>query len=114
MAHMHLDAILTVDVFGEMLCRVDAAVLPAGAAEGEHQTGKTTLHVTVHMGIGKTVHTVEESENLSVVLKKAYDRLVQTGQFLVRLIATRVVRRTTVEHISATIATLVFGNTLAI
>lgn len=110
----YLDAKLLMDVLGQMLGGVDAAVLTAGAAEGEHQTGEATLDIATHMGIGELIDGVEEGEDLAVVLKEADDGFVESRQLLVRLITTGVVGGATVEHIAAAVAALVVGNALAI
>jgi hypothetical protein len=72
----HFDAKLLVNEFGQVLGRVDAAVLAAGATKGEHQVGETTLNVSCHMRFGQGINVFEECENFSVVLEKIYDGLV--------------------------------------
>ena len=45
-AHMHLNAELSVEVFCQMLRGINAAVLAARASKGEHQVGEPFLQVT--------------------------------------------------------------------
>lgn len=104
MADIHLYAELLVDVFGEMLGRINAAVLAACASEGEHQVGESAVDISLYVCVGKLVYAVEEGEYLSVVLKEADDRLVQSGELLVRLVTSGIVSGTTVEDVATAIA----------
>ena len=58
MFDVHLDAVFLMYVFCQMLCGIDATVLSAGASEGEHQTRKASLNISLHMGIGQLIHTL--------------------------------------------------------
>lgn len=109
MTDVHLYSELLVQMFREVLRRVDTAMLSAGATEGEHEVGEATVDVTLHVSIGEFVDAIEEGEYLTVVLEEAYHGLVESGELLVRFIASGVVRRTTVEHVSAAITRLVAG-----
>lgn len=104
MADIHLYTELLVDVFGEMLGRINAAVLAACASEGEHQVGESAVDISLYVCVGKLVYAVEEGEYLSVVLKEADDRLVQSGELLVRLVTSGIVSGTTVEDVATAIA----------
>ena len=64
------------------------------------------------MGIGQLIHRVEECQDLTIVLQESDHGLVEARQFLIRLITTRVVRATTVEHVTATVAALILRNPL--
>lgn len=48
-ADAYLNAKLLVYVLGQMLCRVDTAVLASGTSETEHETGEATLYVTAYV-----------------------------------------------------------------
>ena len=113
MVNAHLNAKLLVDVLGQMLGAVHAAMLSACTSKTEHQTGKTTLYVASHMGVGQFIDAVQESQYLAIVFQKSDNGLVQSRQFLVWLVAARIVRRATVEHIATAIARLVFRNTFS-
>ena len=52
MANMHFYAKLLVDMLRKMLGRIYTAMLTARATETEHQRGKTSLDITVHVMIG--------------------------------------------------------------
>ena len=104
MADIHLYTELLVDVFGEMLGRINAAVLASCASEGEHQVGESAVDIALYVCVGKLVYAVEEGEYLSVVLKEADDGLVQSGELLVRLVTSGIVSGTTVEDVASAIA----------
>ena len=114
MVHMHLHAKLLMDVLGQVLRTIDAAMLATRASEAEHQTGETALDVAQNVGIGQLIHALEEGEYLSVILQKADDGFVQSGLVLVRLVSAGVVSASAVEHIAAAIAAGVGRNALAI
>lgn len=82
---------LVVNMFGEMLGRIDTAVLSSSASEAEHEMSKATLYVSCHMLVGKGIYVGKEFKYLAIVLKKAYHRLVEAGEFLVRFISSWVV-----------------------
>ena len=90
MTDAHLDTELLVDMLCQMLGGIDGTVLTTSAAEGEHQRGESALDIPTHMGIVNTIYRIEEGEYLTVVLEETDNRLVKTRQFLVWLIASRV------------------------
>ena len=67
-------------------------MLAACASEGEHQVGESAVDISLYVCVGKLVYAVEEGEYLSVVLKEADDRLVQSGELLVRLVTSGIVK----------------------
>ena len=102
------------DMLGQVLRRIDTAMLTARAPEREHQAGKPSLDIACHMGIGQPIHAVEEGEYLTVVLQKTYHGLVETSEFFVGLITPGIVRTAAVEDIPSAVARLIFGNPLAV
>ena len=114
MTDAHLDTKLLVDMLCQMLGGIHTAMLTTRTTEREHQRGKATLDIPSHMGIGEFIHRIEEGEDLTVVLQESDNGLIETRQFLIGFIAARIVCRTTIEHITATITTLVLGNSLAV
>ena len=114
MTDSHLDAELLVQVFSQVLSRIDGAVLTASTAKTEHQAGEATLNVTAHMGIGQLIDAVEEGQNLAVVLEEANDRLVKSCQLLVRLIASWIMGGATVKDVTTAVAALVFRYALTV
>ena len=110
----HLYAELLVDMFCQMLCRIDAAVLSACTSETEHQACESALDIAAHMSISKFIHAVEECQYLSVVLKETYNRFVKSRKFLVRLISSGIMGAAAVEHITTAVARLVFRYSLVI
>lgn len=113
-AYLDLNAEFLVQMFCQMLCRVDTAVLSACASEGEHKVGEAAVDVALHMSVCQLIDAIEKGEYLAIVFKEANNRLVQTRKLLIRLVATGVVRRATIEHVTTAIARLVGGYALAI
>ena len=109
-----LDAVPPVKVFGQVLRRVNASVLPARAPEGEHEIREAALQVAFDVGIGQATDAFEEDEYLPVLLQEALDCLVETRQLFVGLVASGVVGRTAVEHVASAVAALVLGYALLI
>ena len=110
MRQLHLHAIFLVQVMGQMLGTIYRTVLPASASEGEHEVGESAFEVTLHMGIGQLIDTVEECKYFSIVFQEVNHRLVEPCQFLVRLVAAGIVCAAAIEHVASTIATEVFGD----
>ena len=103
----HLNAEALVKMVGKVLSTIDGAMLPSCATEGEHQGGKATVNVALHMEVGQSIDMLEEGMYLAIFLKKTDDGLVATSECLVLFVATGVVRRTAVEDIATAIAALV-------
>ena len=61
------------------------------------------------MMVHKRIHGLQESQYLAILLQKIDNRLIQAGKGLVLCVPTRVVGRTAVEDVSATIAGGVLG-----
>ena len=55
MEDMYLHTKFLTDMLGQVLGTVDAAVLAAGAAEAEHQTGESPLDIASHMMVGQLI-----------------------------------------------------------
>ena len=55
MEDMYLHTKFLTDMLGQVLGTVDAAVLAAGAAEAEHQTGESPLDIAGHMMVGQLI-----------------------------------------------------------
>ena len=66
------------------------------------------------MGIGQLIDGVEEGKYLAIVFKELDYRGIKSRHLLVLLITPRVVGSTTIEHIAATIATLVLWDSLLV
>ena len=111
MRYPYLYPELLVDMLCKVLGAIHGAVLTACASKGEHKTGEASLDITCHMGIGKLINGIEEGEDFSVVLKETDYRLIQSCQFLVRLITSRVVSASAIENISTAIAAIILWNT---
>lgn len=114
MGDLHLETIFLIDMLCKMLCGVDRTVLSAGTPETEHQRCEASLHVPLHMMIGKLVHWLEEFYYLTVILKEADDRLVESRQLLIRLIASGIMSAATVEDISSSIAAGILRDALTV
>ena len=113
MDETHTDArIFLRKVMRHVLRTVDRSVLTAGAAEADHQAIEPTLHISLHMRIHNTICMLQEAEYLTVILKESDHRLITSGQFLVRLISSRIMNRPAVEHISAAVSCRIIRNSL--
>ena len=60
MTDTHLYAKLLMDMFCQVLGRIDAAVLTARATKTEHERGEATLQVTTHMIVGQFIDRIQE------------------------------------------------------
>ena len=114
MMNLNLYSENRIEVFCQMLCRIDRAMLTTSTTETELKMSETTLHVATYMGICQFVNAVEESQDLTIILKKSNDRFVKSGQLLVGFVATGVVGTATVEDITSAVATIVLWYSLAI
>ena len=103
---------LLVDMLCKMLGTIHGAVLTACASEREHKTGEASLDISCHVGIGKLVNGIEEGEDFAVIFKKSDYRLIQSCQFLVRLITSWVVSASAIEYISTAITAIILWNAL--
>ena len=65
-------------MFGQMLCRINATVLTTRATKAEHQVGETALDVAAHMVIGQGIYAIKEVENFSIVFQKAYNGFIKS------------------------------------
>ena len=106
----YLDAKLLVEVGSEVLGTIYRTVLPAGAAEGEHEVGEAPFDVPPAMGIGKMIDGIEESKDFTVVLKELDYSFVHSRQLFVGLVTSGIMGRTAVKHIASAITALVGGN----
>lgn len=104
MCYLYSYSIFPVNMLCKVLRRIYRTVLSAGAPEAEHQRREAALYVSLDMMLGKLIHRFEKFKNLTVILKESYHWLVKSRQLLVWLIASGIMCRTTVEHVSATIA----------
>ena len=103
MTDAHFYAEFLMNMFSQVLGRIDTSMLTTRAAKREHQRRKATLDITTHMGIGQFVDTVKEGQNFAVILQETDDRLIQSRQLLIRIITSGVMRTTAIEHIPSPI-----------
>ena len=101
-----------VEVFGQMLGTIDAAVLPSRTAEGEHERGEASVEVSLYVKVGQPIDAVEESEYFSVLFQEIDDGTVEPSQLLVGGVTAGVVGRAAVEHVTASVARRVVRYTL--
>ena len=106
----YLDAEFLVEVGGEVLGTIYRTVLPAGAAEGEHEVGEAPFDVPSAMGIGKMVDGIEERKDFAVVVEEPYHRLVHSRQLFVGLVTSGIMGRPAIEDIAPAISAFVGGN----
>ena len=113
-AEADLNAEFLVEVLGQMLRAIDAAVLAARAAEGEHEAGESALQIAGHVCVGQGIDALEEGEDFAIVLEEFYHGGIQSRQLLVGLVAAGVVRAAAVEHVASAVAALVGGDALLV
>ena len=87
-----------------MLGTIDGAVLTSGATEADLKVGKATFNPTLGMEIDDGIDVGEELKYLAILLKEVDDGTVKTRKCLVLLITPRIIRRTAVKDITATVA----------
>lgn len=114
MDNLYLNAKLLVEMLPQVLGTIDAAMLSAGAAETEHQMGKTALDITGRMLVGQSIDVVEKLQYLPVVFEKPDDRLIEAGEFFVGFVSSGIMGRPAVEDVSAAIARWVGGQPFVI
>jgi hypothetical protein len=83
---------------------IDRAVLTSGASEADHQIGKATPAVGLHMGIDYAIYMFKKPEHFSVILKKLNHRLITSSQLLIWFVTTWIMDRTTIKNISTSIS----------
>ena len=112
MRYPNLYSEFLVDMLCKMLGTIHGAVLTACASEREHKTGEASLDISCYVGIGKLVNRIEEGEDFSVIFKETDYWLIQACELLVRLVTSRVVSASAIEHVSATVTAIIFWNAL--
>ena len=110
MRYPNLHPELLVDMLCKMLGTIHGAVLTACASEREHKTGEASLDISCYVGIGKLVNGIEEGEDFSVILKETDYWLIQACELLVRLVTSRVVSASAIEHVSAAVTAIILWN----
>lgn len=104
------DVIFLFQVLSQVLGAIDRTVLTAGATERHLQVGEIALEEPLHVMVDKGIDGVQEGEYLAVLLEEVDDGLIQAREGLELLVLTRVVGRTAVEHIPATVTGFIDWN----
>ena len=104
MCHGNSDVELPCKMLGKMLRTIDRPVLSSGAAEADLKMGELPLNKALDMGIDQCIHAVQEGENLAVILEELDDFLVKAGELTIELVLSRVVHRTAVEYVTASVS----------
>ena len=112
MDEVNADIVFVVEVAGKMFGTIDGTMLTAGTAEGDLEVGEVAFDEALDMMIHKGIDGVQEGEDLAVLLEEVDDGLIKSGEGLVLLVFTRVVGRTTVEDVTASVAGIIYGKTL--
>ena len=100
-------------MLSKMFGTIDGTVLSAGATESDLQVGEIALDEPLHVMVDKGIDGVQEGEYLAVRFEEVDDGLVQAREGLVLLVLTRVMGRTAVEHIPATVTGGIFRSSLS-
>ena len=112
MAEVNLHTELLVNVFCYVLGTIDGTVATTCAAKGDLHIGETTLLETGDVEIDEVIDTIEEGENFAIRFEEVDDGLVESSEWLVFVVASRIVGTSTVEYVTTTITCLVFGDSL--
>lgn len=104
---MDADSVFLVEVLSQMFGTIDGTMLTAGTAEGDLEVGEVALDETLDMMIHKGIDGVQEGEDLAVLLEEVDDGLIESGEGLVLLVFARVVGRTAVEDVTASVTGIV-------
>jgi hypothetical protein len=107
MDDVNLDTKLSMQIFAEMLGTIDTTMLATCATEREHEVGESTLQIAFDVHISQPIDVLQEGKYLAIVLQESDNGLVKSGQLLVGLVSTGIVRAATIKDISATITAIV-------
>ena len=107
---MNSNVILLFQVLSQVLGAIDGTVLTAGATERHLQVGEIALDEPLHVMVDKGIDGFQEGEYLAVLLEEVDDGLIQAREGFVLLVLTRVMGRTAVEHIPATVTGFIDRN----
>ena len=110
MAQVYFYAEFLMEVFGQVLGGIDAAVLASRTTETEHEMGKAALHIPLRVCVGQLVHRFEKGDDFAVFFQKFDDWTIQAGQLFVGLIASGIVCDAAVKDIASSIAGVVLGD----
>ena len=110
MHKVHLYAELFVQVFGQVLCRIYGAMLPACAAEAYGETGEAAFHVSLYGSIYQSVYVFKENGYFPVFFEETDNGFVKSGERLIAFVLAGIVYGAAVEYKAAAIAGGVFGD----
>jgi hypothetical protein len=99
-------------VVGEVFGAIDGAMLATGAAEGDLEVGEAALKEALDVMIYQPVNGLQETKYLAVSFEEVDDGLIEAGEGFVLVVLTGVVGRATIEHIAASVATIIGGDAL--
>lgn len=103
---------LLVDMLGNMLGGIDAAMLSARATEGYLEGGETTIQPALNMKINYWSYVTEKLQDLSVFFKEISNWFVESCQLLILLVSTGIIACSAVENVTSTIARRILRNAL--
>ena len=104
---MNTHTIFLVEMVGKVFGAIDGAVLATGAAESDLEVGEAAFEETLDVMIYQSVHRLQETEYLAVSFEEINDRLIEAGERFILVVLTGVVSRATIEHIAASVATII-------
>lgn len=112
MDEVDADTVFLFQMLCQMFGTIDGTMLTAGTAEGDLEVGEVAFDEALDMMIHKGIDGVQEGEDLAVLLEEVDDGLIESGEGLILLIFARVVGRTAVEDVTASVAGIIYGKTL--
>ena len=96
----------------QMLGTIDRTMLPTRATESHLEVGEVAFDKARHMMIHQRVNRVQEGQDLSVLLQKINDGLVQSGELLICIVLTGIMGSAAVEDISTAVSGLIYRKAL--
>ena len=92
MDETHTDGrILGCEMAGQMLCTIDGTMLTSGTAEAYRQTGESSGRIGLDMRTYNSIHVIQETDDLTVILKESDHRLIHSCKLLILLVTSRIV-----------------------
>ena len=104
MDEMNVHSIFLMQSTGYMFGAIYRAVLSTRATERNLQMAKAAFQEPLYVVIYQLIYVLQELQYLAVFLQEVDHRLVQSGQLLILLVLTGIVRTAAVEYISSSVA----------
>ena len=108
----HIDLVFFAEVRRQTIGTIDRAVLPTRATKVHTEVGEITGEIDLHGFIHQGVDVRKKLLHPAVFLQKINHQTIPPCQFFVGRIAARIVERTTIKYIAATVARRILRNAM--